>query len=74
MKGLKMSELANACISLVRAAGGKLAYRELYTQTAPEMRPRLPSALREARGEGVLDQSVEMVDGAVVHSYFLVGR
>ena len=66
-----MSPLALECKNLVQAAGGRLAYRELYAQIAPENRLRLANALKEARKEGALDQDVKMVEGVVVQTLFI---
>ena len=66
-----MSELAQLLVDIVTNAGGTLTYPKVKELVPPQDWRRIPSAFKEARANGALDQRV-VWDGSVnTHSYFV---
>lgn len=66
-----MSPMAESILKIVTDAGGKLSFAEVKAQVPPEKWRSIPPAFKEARGAGKLDQIVEQINGAIVHSYYI---
>lgn len=67
-----MDELIQEVVAQVDNAGGSLLYPTILENTPFEKRQLLPNALKQARKSGLLTQSVELVDGVIVHQYHKV--
>lgn len=67
-----MDELIQECVGLVDSAGGSLLYPALLAAIPYEKRGHLPRALKQARADGLLTQTVELVNGKIVHTYHKV--
>lgn len=67
-----MDELINVCVGHVTSAGGSLLYADLLAQIDPNQRAFLPKVLKQARANGVLTQTVALVNGKIVHTYHTV--
>jgi len=63
-------------VALVDAAGGLTTYPELLAAVAPERRPELPRALKEAKRSGALFQQVffDPETGVNTHKLWTVGH
>lgn len=59
-------------VEQVVSAGGSLSYKTMYENTSYENRRMLPNALKQARANGLLTQTVALVDGVIVHTYHVV--
>jgi len=67
-----LDTLISECLTHVNEAGGSIIYADLLAKIPYEKRQQLPKALKEARARGQLTQTVELVDGKVVHTYHKV--
>jgi hypothetical protein len=72
LKGSKLDTLIDTCIGHITDAGGSMIYPDLLAKIPYEQRQQLPKALKQARVSGQLTQTVELVDGKVVHTYHKV--
>jgi len=66
-----MNELIQKIVTQVQNAGGSLSYKAILDATDYPQRGQLPNALRQARAEGKLTQTVELVDGKIAHTYHI---
>jgi hypothetical protein len=66
-----MDELIANLVSGVQAANGTRLYRDMFNETPFEQRQMLPRALKQAKADGLLHETVRVVDGEVRHEYHL---
>lgn len=67
-----MDELLSTVIAQVESAGGSLTYAQILEGKEHKERQLLPRVLKQARANNQLTQTVELVDGKIVHTYHKV--
>jgi hypothetical protein len=65
-----MQAFTQEVVAIVDSNGGSMDYPALYEAVAPEKRQQLRGALKEAKSEGILKQTVGFhpETGALVHT------
>lgn len=64
-----MDEIVNELVALVANNGGSMSFRAIVAGVPFERRSVIPKALKQARVNGQLTQTVSLVDGVVVHQF-----